>query len=266
MAVKEFVQPAFQSQDNTTYKAAIDAAIAVLAEIGRPFAPRAMAVPGMGILVESGSLFDGTVIAAANVSGIGAPAANPRIDRVYFNPASRAFARVVGVENVAPVAPALPLGMFAIADILLTVGMTTITNASITDIRPVLIPAAWMDGAGNTVLVDPDGLYRFIVGRTVAAGGTGFTVYKHHSANGASKLVGRDANDVDRWAFYDNGVLQFGKLTVGTLPAAAAALEGARAYVTDSNATLAVGHGNVVAAGGANKCPVYCDGAAWRIG
>lgn len=54
--------------------------------------------------------------------------------------------------------------------------------------------------------------------------------------------------------------------TVAALPSASAALEGARAYVTDSNATLAAGHGNVVAAGGANKTPVYCDGTNWRIG
>jgi hypothetical protein len=52
-------------------------------------------------------------------------------------------------------------------------------------------------------------------------------------------------------------------LTVGTLPAATA---GARGFVTDSNAALAAGHGNIVAAGGANFVPVYADGTNWRIG
>lgn len=36
--------------------------------------------------------------------------------------------------------------------------------------------------------------------------------------------------------------------------------------VSDSNAALAAGHGNVVAGGGANVVPVYHDGTNWRIG
>jgi len=53
--------------------------------------------------------------------------------------------------------------------------------------------------------------------------------------------------------------------TVGTLPAAAG-LAGARAHVTDSNATLTAGIGAIVATGGANVVPVFCDGTNWRIG
>lgn len=52
-------------------------------------------------------------------------------------------------------------------------------------------------------------------------------------------------------------------VTVATLGAATA---GARGFVTDSNATLAAGHGNIVSGGGANYCPVYADGSNWRIG
>lgn len=55
-------------------------------------------------------------------------------------------------------------------------------------------------------------------------------------------------------------------VAVASLPAAATAGKGARAFVTDSNATLASGLGNVVAAGGANNVPVYSDGANWLIG
>lgn len=55
-------------------------------------------------------------------------------------------------------------------------------------------------------------------------------------------------------------------LTVATLPAAADAGAGARAYVTDSNATLAAGLGNTVAGGGSNKTPVFSDGTNWKIG
>lgn len=52
-------------------------------------------------------------------------------------------------------------------------------------------------------------------------------------------------------------------LTVATLPTAAAGLTGARAFVTDANATT---FNATVAGGGANKVPVFCDGAVWKIG
>lgn len=55
-------------------------------------------------------------------------------------------------------------------------------------------------------------------------------------------------------------------VTVVTLVAAATAGAGARHAVTDSNATLTAGIGAVVAAGGANIVPVFCDGTNWRIG
>lgn len=54
--------------------------------------------------------------------------------------------------------------------------------------------------------------------------------------------------------------------TVAELPAAAKVGAGIRGFVTDSNAALAAGYGNVVANGGANKVPVYSDGTDWRIG
>lgn len=56
--------------------------------------------------------------------------------------------------------------------------------------------------------------------------------------------------------------------TVLTLPSTAATgrVAGARAHVTDANATLAAGIGTVVATGGANVVPVFYDGTNWRIG
>lgn len=50
--------------------------------------------------------------------------------------------------------------------------------------------------------------------------------------------------------------------TVATLPAAASYTYG-RAFVTDANATT---FNSTVAGGGANKVPVWSDGATWRIG
>ena len=52
-------------------------------------------------------------------------------------------------------------------------------------------------------------------------------------------------------------------LTVANLTAAATAGAGAKAFVSDSNATTFAA---VVAGGGANGVPVYSDGTDWRIG
>lgn len=57
--------------------------------------------------------------------------------------------------------------------------------------------------------------------------------------------------------------INLGVLTVATLPAAATAGAGARAFVSDANATT---FASIVAGGGANNIPVYSDGTNWRIG
>lgn len=62
--------------------------------------------------------------------------------------------------------------------------------------------------------------------------------------------------------FY-GATLRTGQTTVAGLPAAATAGAGARAYVTDANATTFL---STVAGGGANKVPVVSDGANWLIG
>jgi len=51
--------------------------------------------------------------------------------------------------------------------------------------------------------------------------------------------------------------------TVATLPSAVTSGVGARAFVSDANATT---FASTVASGGANKVPVYSDGANWKIG
>lgn len=51
--------------------------------------------------------------------------------------------------------------------------------------------------------------------------------------------------------------------TVATLPSAVTSGTGARAFVSDANATT---FASIVLTGGANKVPVYSDGTDWRIG
>jgi hypothetical protein len=57
--------------------------------------------------------------------------------------------------------------------------------------------------------------------------------------------------------------INLGESTVAGLAAAATAGSGARAFVTDANATTFAA---IVAGGGSNKVPVYSDGTNWRIG
>ena len=64
----------------------------------------------------------------------------------------------------------------------------------------------------------------------------------------------------------DNFVAQltsFGVYTVDTLPAAADAGIGARAFVTDSSVST---FGTTVANGGSTNVPVYSDGTNWKVG
>lgn len=166
MSVKQFQQPDFTSQTAAQYKANIDSSIEVLGEVGAQFAPRQMATPGMGIACAAGLLMDGTLIAAQNVTGIGAPSANPRIDRIYFDLNTRTYGRKVGTESATPTPPALDYGVFPICQILLTVGMTTILNSAITDERTfVMAPVAFLAGDGYTSIVGADGLLRIIIGK-----------------------------------------------------------------------------------------------------
>lgn len=51
--------------------------------------------------------------------------------------------------------------------------------------------------------------------------------------------------------------------TVNSLPTAASAGNGARAFVVDSSVTT---FNSVVAAGGSNQVPVFSDGTNWKVG
>jgi hypothetical protein len=265
MTVQTFAQPDFTAQDNATYKANIDHAIAVLAEAAKQFAPREMAVPAMGITIEQGHLPDGTSIAATNVTGIGAPGANPRIDRIYYSPDQASYQRVVGTEASSPVAPALPGGAVPIAQIMLTVGQTAILNANIVDERVHVSAFNFLRlAAFNFIeLIDTLGNARILVGKP---GVDHRIIVRHHQTDGSSKLEGQQSDGTIKWWITDKGTFVGGTFTVATLPAAAAGLKNAHAFVTDGSVVAAGNFGTVVAGGGANNVPVYCDGTNWRIG
>lgn len=62
-----------------------------------------------------------------------------------------------------------------------------------------------------------------------------------------------------------NALVRIGppSVAVASLPAASSTYTGFRAFVTDANATT---FASIVAGGGSNGVPVYCDGTNWRIG
>lgn len=64
-------------------------------------------------------------------------------------------------------------------------------------------------------------------------------------------------------AIVDHPATNISSTTFASLPSAATAGAGARAFITDSSV---VTFNTAAAAGGANKVPVFSDGAAWKVG
>ncbi|MCW2763968.1 MAG: 21, gp21 [Marmoricola sp.] len=264
MTVAIFTQPAFTAQDAATYKSNIDDSLAVAGEIVKQFAPREMAVLGMGVTVEAGSLMDGTVIPATSLTGIGAPAANPRIDRVYFDMNTRLFVRLVGTEAAVPVPPAYPFGVYPIAQLRFEVGDTMLTNEFIVDDRPgVMIPACFLAGDAYTTIIDAAGLARVLIGK---AGVDNRVIVRMQQNDGSSRFEIQQSDGTIHFAVHDSGILIPGVLAVADLPPPSGAWKNARAMVSDGSVVAAGNFGTIVAGGGANNVPVYCDSAQWRIG
>lgn len=192
MTTTVFEQPDFTTMDAASYKNAIDNSVAVLAETGLSFAPHEMATPGAGISLEAATLPNGTVIAAQDITGIGAPSVNPRIDRIWFNSNDGTVHRQVGSESATPVPPTVPFGGVLIAQILLSVptGIFTITNDMILDERSfVQAPIVTFNG-GYLQMVDGDGLLRVLIGR---GGFDNRVIIRLHTADGSSKLEIQDS-------------------------------------------------------------------------
>ncbi|WP_428491685.1 hypothetical protein [Rhodopila sp.] len=122
----------------SVYKNNIDNnSVAAQRIVGR-FAPHAQTSPNMTIMLDAGSLFDGTTLTektAQSTGTITAPASHPRIDRVVIDNVTGVASVVTGTEAVSPTPPAIPSGKSPVAQILLQTSTTSITNAIITDER-----------------------------------------------------------------------------------------------------------------------------------
>lgn len=86
--------------------------------------------------------------------------------------------------------------------------------------------------------------------------------------NDVNFFPGNAAGTIDAGGQYDNiSANSNGAYTVATLPPAANVPDGQRAFVSDSDVTLAAGIGQIVVhTSGTNRVPVYKDGSDWRIG
>lgn len=146
MTVATFVQPNYLTQSASAYKAAIDAAIAVLNSIGGDFAPHASTAPNMQVVIDAGRIFKpgGTIVSVAQqtTGALIAPVSNPRIDRIVVDSEDGVYSVLTGTESASPVAPAIPNGKLPVCQISMTVGMTTIANSIITDERTTYGPLA----------------------------------------------------------------------------------------------------------------------------
>lgn len=159
MTVATFLQPNMSTQLGSTYKAAIDAAIAVLVRQAGAFAPHEQNVgspaPDLSMRVDAGSVWSGsalTEVAAQTVSGFTTPASGyVRIDRVVVDAVTGVASRVAGTAQTAgsptALAPSIPAGKVPVCQIAFTSASTVITNSMITDER--VFPAA---PAGLTLL------------------------------------------------------------------------------------------------------------------
>ena len=143
MTVATFKQPNFTdpAQSASVYKAAIDAAISVLATIGADYACHAKATPDMQVLVDPGQLFlaNSTLVSNAQQTSITivAPVGNPRIDRIVINDQTGVVSVITGTPAASPAAPAITAGTRPIAQILLQTSSIVIANSMITDERVI---------------------------------------------------------------------------------------------------------------------------------
>lgn len=139
MPVATFNQTNFTTQDPTTYRGDNDGNWAVAANIVDAFAPHAATATNMTVVVDGGIISQAgsvpTPVAQQISAVLAAPVNNPRNDIVYVDGITGAMGVATGTEAAAPADPGIPAGKVAIARLTMTVGMASITNGIITDLR-----------------------------------------------------------------------------------------------------------------------------------
>lgn len=142
MPVSTFTQPDYPVNLGTTYPSNIDAAINVLAQMGQDAAPHAASTPNLTVLIDALKIIkaDGTLVSVAQQTAtFVAPVTNPRIDRIVIDALTGIYSIIAGTEAASPTAPAITAGKLPCAQVALSVGITQITNALITDERTAFV-------------------------------------------------------------------------------------------------------------------------------
>lgn len=198
MTVATFLQPNFNTQDPTTYRGAIDADFAVAVPIIGNFAPHAAATPNMTVLIDAGAIpgVGGMPVQVAQQTSatLTAPSANPRKDIAYIDSVSGVIGIATGTEAASPVDPTIPAGKIPVARLAMTVGMTTIPNTIITDLRA---PVMASGGVKFTAITADTTLTTAQSGTTFKLSGTGVDVTLPTPIGNAGtryRFVGTDAN------------------------------------------------------------------------
>jgi len=177
------------------YKVKIDSSIRGLADVVTAFAPSQNDPVGMSVVVNQGYLFDGSLIGPLEVTGIGAPSTGQRIDIIYLDINQRTLTRITGAESASPTTaatpPAIPRGKLPICQILFVPTDTFISNAMLTDIRPVYDGGLIYTESGFTFVTDPEGIYRIAI-----SGSFDKQIrLRMHTADGTSKIQFRNSSD-----------------------------------------------------------------------
>jgi microcystin-dependent protein len=172
--------------------------------------------------------------ATVNLAAAAAPVANSRIDLVCLrvnDPAAGGpagdnaqFVYVTGVAAASPAVPATPTSAIALAQVLRTVGDTSVVNANITDVRPASLTllSNTLTNAGDLLSFDGSNSIRVGLGTTgfpLVAGATSvgyaqlgttgiadLAVATAKLANGAVTNVKLAANAVNTTNILDNAV------------------------------------------------------------
>lgn len=162
MSVSTFEQPNYASDSGTEYPAHIDAAVAVMKRAGAAFAAHEADPPDMTVVVDAGPVFAGgslTEKAQQTTAAFTAPSGDPRIDRVVMDASTGTVSVEQGAEAADPDPPSIPQGKLPVAQVALTVGMTEITNADLTDERAAASAATAIAQGTHTITVPAVAMY-----------------------------------------------------------------------------------------------------------
>jgi microcystin-dependent protein len=144
--VGSWALPVNLTQDYATYKANIDADMAVAQRVADAFAPRPAIPAAMAVVVDAGFIvatgpngLQSVIEVAPQTLAIAAAPAGPnnRIDLLVLDERTGVAAVIAGTPASTPAAPAITAGKKQLAQISVPNGTTSIANTNLTDLRAV---------------------------------------------------------------------------------------------------------------------------------